>query len=189
LELVLAKTLVFGFTTTSRFAFNPEIRGTLSNSNGEGIFKPKFQTSKDLRKHTSLFSSVVEAQEEEDFGFDLVGEDTRAITLSERALSHLADLRLKQGNEGNIMMRMGVKSGGCSGMSYVMDFMKEEELTEEDYVEEWSEHGFRCAIDPKSLLYLYGLELDYSDELIGGGFQFRNPNAEQTCGCGKSFGV
>ena len=47
----------------------------------------------------------------------------------------------------------------------------------------------RCAVDPKSLLYLYGLQLDYSDELIGGGFKFSNPNAETSCGCGKSFGV
>ena len=47
----------------------------------------------------------------------------------------------------------------------------------------------RCVIDPKSLMFLYGLQLDYSDELIGGGFSFANPNAEETCGCGKSFGV
>lgn len=54
-------------------------------------------------------------------------------------------------------------------------------------VEEYE--GFKCVIDPKSVLYLYGLELDFSDALIGGGFQFQNPNAESSCGCGKSFGV
>eukprot|EP00638_Chattonella_subsalsa_P006801 CAMPEP_0117756854 /NCGR_PEP_ID=MMETSP0947-20121206/14351_1 /TAXON_ID=44440 /ORGANISM="Chattonella subsalsa, Strain CCMP2191" /LENGTH=196 /DNA_ID=CAMNT_0005576571 /DNA_START=60 /DNA_END=650 /DNA_ORIENTATION=- len=137
----------------------------------------------------TLFSSEVE---EDEFGFDeMVDEDARVVTLSENALKHLAELKTKQGKaeEENLMMRMGVKSGGCSGMSYVLDFMEESEITEEDHIEEWEEHKLKCAIDPKSLLYLYGLQLDYSDELIGGGFEFRNPNAEQTCGCGKSFGV
>lgn len=63
----------------------------------------------------------------------------------------------------------------------------QEEITEDDMVEEYD--GFKCVIDPKSVLYLYGLELDFSDALIGGGFQFQNPNAESSCGCGKSFGV
>ena len=56
-------------------------------------------------------------------------------------------------------------------------------------MEDWVEEGVRCVIDPKSLLYLFGLQLDYSTELIGGGFNFQNPNAETTCGCGKSFNV
>lgn len=63
----------------------------------------------------------------------------------------------------------------------------QEDVTEDDMVEEYE--GFKCVIDPKSVLYLYGLELDFSDALIGGGFQFQNPNAESSCGCGKSFGV
>lgn len=63
----------------------------------------------------------------------------------------------------------------------------QEEVTEDDMVEEYE--GFKCVIDPKSVLYLFGLELDFSDALIGGGFQFQNPNAESSCGCGKSFGV
>jgi iron-sulfur cluster assembly protein len=71
---------------------------------------------------------------------------------------------------------MGVRSGGCSGMSYLMDFIKEEEITEEDHIETYGD--VRCVVDPKSLLYLYGLQLDYSDDLIGGGFKFSNPNAE-----------
>ena len=76
---------------------------------------------------------------------------------------------------------------GCSGMSYVMDFVEENTLTEDDQVEVYDD--IKCVVDRKSLLYLYGLQLDYSDELIGGGFKFSNPNAESNCGCGKSFGV
>lgn len=82
---------------------------------------------------------------------------------------------------------MGVKSGGCSGMSYVMDIIEPSSVNEDDLIETFD--GIKCVVDPKSLLYLYGLKLDYSDELIGGGFKFTNPNAESSCGCGKSFGV
>lgn len=90
-----------------------------------------------------------------------------------------------------LVLRMGVRNGGCSGLSYVMDFSTEEDIEEEDEVDTYDEveGGIRCVVDAKSLLYLYGLELDYSDELIGGGFQFFNPNAEDSCGCGSSFGV
>eukprot|EP00899_Mesostigma_viride_P015943 jgi/Mesvir1/2434/Mv22166-RA.1 len=107
-----------------------------------------------------------------------------AITLSERALNHLVRLRDQQGNS-ELCLRVGVKAGGCSGMSYVMDFEKRENFQPEDSVIE--ENGFTMVCDPKSLLYLYGLELDYSDALIGGGFKFANPNASNACGCGKSF--
>ena len=85
-------------------------------------------------------------------------------------------------------IRMGVRAGGCSGMSYIMDMMKPEDQVEEGDTEVVYD-GVRCVIDPKSLLFLYGLKLDYSDALIGGGFSFFNPNADETCGCGKSFGV
>jgi len=82
---------------------------------------------------------------------------------------------------------MGVRAGGCSGMSYVMDFISVNDVTGDDHIEEYD--GIKCVVDPKSLMFLYGLQLDYSDELIGGGFKFQNPNAESSCGCGKSFGV
>lgn len=69
-----------------------------------------------------------------------------------------------------------------------MDFEKEENITPEDTVMVYDE-GFRMVCEPKSLLYMFGMELDYSSELINGGFKFLNPNAEDSCGCGKSFGV
>ena len=65
---------------------------------------------------------------------------------------------------------------------------KLEDVDENDTIVNLDEN-MRCVIDPKSLMFLYGMQLDYSDELIGGGFSFSNPNAEETCGCGKSFGI
>eukprot|EP00752_Nemacystus_decipiens_P004413 g4030.t1 len=111
----------------------------------------------------------------------------KIVNIRPKAMDHLQELRRSQGSEGEIFLRMGVRSGGCSGLSYIMDLIKKEEITEDDMVEEYD--GFKCVIDPKSVLYLFGLELDFSDALIGGGFQFQNPNAESSCGCGKSFGV
>ena len=108
------------------------------------------------------------------------------ITITPEAQDHIAKLRAAEGPGTHL--RMGVKAGGCSGMSYAMDLCKEDDITEQDHVEEWPE-GFKVVIDPKSMLYLFGLELGYSNELIGGGFQFKNPNAETSCGCGTSFGI
>ncbi len=107
----------------------------------------------------------------------------RGILMSEAALKHVLALRDKQGSE--LCLRVGVRQGGCSGMSYMMDFEDAQNIREDDEVFDYE--GFKVVCDPKSMLYLYGLMLDYSDALIGGGFQFTNPNANQTCGCGKSF--
>ena len=112
--------------------------------------------------------------------------DDKVIIITPKAMSHIRELRAKM-QDGKDCLRMGVKSGGCSGMSYVMDFISADGINEDDHVE--MSGDIKCAIDPKSLLYLFGLQLDYSDELIGGGFKFSNPNAETSCGCGKSFGV
>ncbi len=107
----------------------------------------------------------------------------RGILMSDAALRHVMALREKQGED--LCLRVGVRQGGCSGMSYMMDFERLENIQASDEVFDYS--GFKVVCDPKSMLYLYGLMLDYSDALIGGGFQFTNPNASQTCGCGKSF--
>ena len=111
--------------------------------------------------------------------------EENVITISDKAKQHLKLLKEKQGND--MCLRMGVRAGGCSGMSYVMDFISEKDVTSDDHIEEYD--GIKCVVDPKSLMFLFGLQLDYSDELIGGGFKFQNPNAETSCGCGKSFGV
>ena len=111
------------------------------------------------------------------------------ISLTSGALQHLEKLGKDKG-QIPIILRVGVKSGGCSGMSYVMDFVEPgEEVISGDTVLNLEEGKIEIRIDPKSLLYLFGLQLDYSDALIGGGFKFFNPNAESTCGCGTSFNV
>jgi iron-sulfur cluster assembly protein len=109
------------------------------------------------------------------------------LHVAPKAMVRLRELQ-KQSKE-EIVLRMGVRNGGCSGLSYIMDFSSRQEIQEDDQVDEYPDENIVCVVDAKSMLYLYGLELDYSDELIGGGFKFFNPNAEESCGCGSSFGV
>ena len=113
-----------------------------------------------------------------------------AITVTPAARARLAAMLAEKQAAGSpaSILRVGVKSGGCNGMSYTMDWVPEPSLTPDDAVFDLGE-GVRAACDPKSLLFLFGLELGFSDELIGGGFSFQNPNAEGACGCGKSFNV
>lgn len=107
----------------------------------------------------------------------------RGIQITETALQQVKSLQQSQGKE--LSLRVGVRQGGCSGMSYTMDFEDLSNIREDDEVFDYD--GFKVISDRRSLLYLYGLVLDYSNAMIGGGFQFTNPNANQTCGCGKSF--
>ena len=107
------------------------------------------------------------------------------IRMTETALQHVLALRDQQGKD--LCLRVGVRQGGCSGMSYMMDFQDPGDIRDDDDISDYD--GFKIVCDPKSMLYLYGLVLDYSNAMIGGGFQFTNPNAAQSCGCGKSFGV
>ncbi|KAL3613464.1 hypothetical protein CASFOL_042727 [Castilleja foliolosa] len=106
-----------------------------------------------------------------------------AIALTDSALSHLNKMRSEKNED--LCLRIGVKQGGCSGLSYTMEFERKENARPDDSIMEYN--GFNIVCDPKSLLFLFGMQLDYSDALIGGGFNFTNPNATQTCGCGKSF--
>jgi iron-sulfur cluster assembly protein len=108
------------------------------------------------------------------------------ITISEEALKHLYEVMKEEGvsNETHFL-RVGVKGGGCSGLSYVMDF--DDEMTEIDEVINIGD--LKVVIDKKSVLYLFGTELQYSSGLNGKGFQWVNPNASRTCGCGESFAV
>jgi iron-sulfur cluster assembly protein len=109
----------------------------------------------------------------------------QGIQMTDSALAHVLALRQKQGQD--LCLRVGVRQGGCSGMSYVMDFEDVSQIRTDDEVFDYD--GFKLVCDRKSMLYIYGLVLDYSDAMIGGGFQFTNPNAAQSCGCGKSFAV
>ncbi|MEM8602793.1 MAG: iron-sulfur cluster assembly accessory protein [Cyanobacteria bacterium P01_H01_bin.121] len=107
----------------------------------------------------------------------------QGIQMTPTALQQLLALREQQSQD--MVLRVGVRQGGCSGMSYMMDFVDLGSIREDDEVYDYE--GFKVACDKKSLLYIYGMVLDYSTALIGGGFNFTNPNATQTCGCGSSF--
>ena len=111
-----------------------------------------------------------------------VGEE---ITLTEKAAAQVAKVKAENNIPAEHGLRLGVKGGGCSGLSYVLGF--DEKPKEKDRV--FTVHGVTVYIDPKSLFYLSGTVLDFSDGLNGKGFVFNNPQAAKTCGCGSSFGV
>jgi iron-sulfur cluster assembly protein len=108
------------------------------------------------------------------------------ITISETAKRHIFDI-MKEENlpTDRFNLRVGVKGGGCSGLSYVMDF--DDTITENDEVVNLE--NLKVVIDKKSVLYLFGTELQYSSGLNGKGFEWVNPNASRTCGCGESFSL
>jgi len=106
------------------------------------------------------------------------------IELTETAAREVQNICRQQKLEpDNVYLKVGVKGGGCSGFSYVLD------LTEKrnDNDEVWDNHGIRVICDPKSHLYLNGTRIDFKEEIMGRGFVFKNPNATTTCGCGSSF--
>ena len=106
------------------------------------------------------------------------------IQITETAAQKIKSLMTKQGiSDGGL--RVGVKGGGCSGLSYTFSWEREPRLGDEVF----QEHGATIFVDKKSLLFLNGTTLDYDTALITKGFVFHNPNAKQTCGCGTSFGA
>jgi iron-sulfur cluster assembly protein len=109
------------------------------------------------------------------------------ITISNEALSNLKEVMKEEGIDINThFLRVGVKGGGCSGLSYVMDF--DDTKTESDEMVTIGGE-LKVLIDKKSLLYLIGTELQYTSGLNGKGFEWVNPNASRSCGCGSSFSV
>jgi iron-sulfur cluster assembly protein len=110
---------------------------------------------------------------------------TMPIMLSEKAAAEIKNIMQQQSLPiEETRLRVGVKGGGCSGFSYMLD-LTEEPKGETD--EEMEAHGVKILCDMKSYLYLNGVEIDFKDEVMGRGFVFKNPNATSTCGCGSSF--
>jgi iron-sulfur cluster assembly protein len=108
------------------------------------------------------------------------------ITIGDKALEHVIELMSSEGlTTDTHFLRVGVKGGGCSGLSYMMDF--DDTITEMDEVIDLN--VMKVVVDKKSVLYLYGTQLEYSDGLNGKGFHWVNPNASRTCGCGESFSL
>ncbi|CAM5279061.1 iron-sulfur cluster assembly protein IscA [Thauera mechernichensis] len=105
------------------------------------------------------------------------------VTLSESAARHVSNFIAKRGK--GVGIRLGVKTSGCSGMAYKLEFVDGTE--DEDLV--FESHGVKVVVDPKSLAYLEGTELDFVKEGLNEGFKFNNPNVKDQCGCGESFNV
>lgn len=106
-----------------------------------------------------------------------------SITLTETA-AHRVRTFLENRGKG-IGLRLGVKTSGCSGLAYVLEFV--DVLNEDDHV--FEQHGVKVIVDEKSLVYLAGTELDYVKEGLNEGFKYSNPNVKNECGCGESFNV
>lgn len=104
------------------------------------------------------------------------------ITLTDNAVRQIKNVQALE-NKSGYALRVSVAGGGCGGLSYKLDFVAEG--TERDKV--FEKDGVKVLVDPKSFLYLDGMELDYSGGLNGKGFIFNNPNAKKSCGCGSSF--
>jgi iron-sulfur cluster assembly protein len=107
------------------------------------------------------------------------------ITVTEKAKDQIISVRQQEGKTDNHNIRVAVKGGGCSGLMY--DLLFDDGIKEQDQV--FEDKGIKILVDKKSLLYLLGTTLDFTDGLNGKGFQFVNPNASRTCGCGESFSV
>jgi iron-sulfur cluster assembly protein len=104
------------------------------------------------------------------------------VTITDRALTQVKRILEKDGRP-EAFLRLGVKGGGCSGLEYVMKLDTSQKASDL----ELQEDGVRVVCDAKSAVYLRGSTFDYTGNLIGGGFQFENPNAQRSCGCGTSF--
>ena len=107
------------------------------------------------------------------------------INITEKAKKRIVELRQEEGKTDDHNIRVAVQGGGCSGLMY--DLLFDAEVKEKDEI--FEDKGIKVLVDKKSLLYLLGTTLDFSDGLNGKGFQFINPNASRTCGCGESFAV
>ncbi|MFQ3576462.1 MAG: iron-sulfur cluster assembly accessory protein [Cytophagales bacterium] len=107
------------------------------------------------------------------------------IYVSDKAKEYISELKTKEGHTDEHNIRVSVKGGGCSGLMYDLTFDNSVNPSDEVF----EDKGLKILVDKKSLLYLLGTTLEYSDGLNGKGFHFVNPNATRTCGCGESFSV
>ena len=106
-----------------------------------------------------------------------------AVTLTEKAATHVQNFLAKRGK--GVALRLGVRTTGCSGMAYKLEFA--DAIDPADI--QFESHGVKVVVDPKSLQYIDGTELDYAREGLNEGFKFRNPKVKDECGCGESFNV
>lgn len=110
-----------------------------------------------------------------------------SITISDKAAQRIHRIREEQHITADTPLRVSVVSGGCSGLTYDLDFDSAQKSSEDDKT--FEDHGIKIVVDMRSFLYLAGTKLDYSEGLSGQGFHFHNPNASRSCSCGESFSL
>lgn len=133
-----------------------------------------------------IASLVDEDEEESEESQPQVSEDTdrKPVILTQRAARQIREIKKDEDLDEELYLRVAVEGGGCSGLSYKLGF---DIKTDEDKIVE--SQGMEIVINPKHLMYLEGIQIDYPDGLDARGFTFDNPNASESCGCGSSFAV
>ena len=183
--------------TINAFHFSGMLVGSSSSSRQNVVHRWNNPSSLVMTATSGKGSTATATTTTEEMPYDYQVPEDAVVHIKPMAMRRLRELRDQQMNDKTnkdeyLILRMGVRSGGCSGMSYVMDFTTIDDINKEgddDMIDTYEDDKIQCVVDCKSMLYLYGLQLDYSTALIGGGFKFYNPNAEESCGCGSSFGV
>ena len=135
-------------------------------------------------KISLIESSLVVPPEKNDYFCTMETSMTIPVTLTEGAVKAINKLMNQEGFDNSQFLRVGVKGGGCSGMTYILGFDHKQENDNEFEVA-----GIRCIMNKAHEMYLYGMQIDWEDGLSNRGFTFKNPNASTTCGCGTSFAV
>ncbi|MCC5940917.1 MAG: iron-sulfur cluster assembly accessory protein [Balneolaceae bacterium] len=134
-----------------------------------------------------VIASLIDLDPDEDSEIQeepVVNSDTDPVILTQRAAKQVLKIKEKENLDDELYLRVAVEGGGCSGLSYKLGF---DIRTDEDEVV--TSQGLEIIIDPKHLMYLNGIEIDFPDGLDARGFTFDNPNASESCGCGSSFAV
>ncbi|SPJ09071.1 iron-sulfur assembly protein,putative [Plasmodium sp. DRC-Itaito] len=119
---------------------------------------------------------------------DTIKSNEYIIKITDNATNKIKELQ-KECNDDYLILKLYVENGGCKGLKYKLNPIKKNEIEEDDYIQQFDELKFILSIDSTSVIYIYNNTLDYSNDLISGGFKFINPNATKKCGCGKSFNV
>ena len=122
----------------------------------------------------------------------LINIDSSLLDITPKAREHIIENMLSEPDALSVIgVRIGIKGGGCSGLSYSMNYMKKEDITENDTIIKLGDNNdnFGAYLDAKCVFYLSGVTLDYEEGLNGKGFKFHNPHATNTCGCGESFSL
>ncbi|HMB40632.1 MAG TPA: iron-sulfur cluster assembly accessory protein [Balneolaceae bacterium] len=110
-----------------------------------------------------------------------------SLHISDKAARRIAEIRSEKNISSDTPLRVSVVSGGCSGLTYNLEFDSDKKPDESD--KQFEDHGIKLVVDMRSFLYLAGTELEYTDGLTGQGFHFKNPNASRSCSCGESFSL